>query len=67
MALNTEHLSRTADVLEQALLALDLSRLDLAPDLQQALQDSLLPILVDIHDWAGLPSSFQAEIERDMQ
>jgi len=34
-------------------------------DVQQALQDSALPILVDVHDWAHLPESFHREIERD--
>ncbi len=27
-------------------------------DLQEALQQSTLPILVDVHDWALLPKSF---------
>lgn len=33
--------------------------------LQQAIQDSNLPILVDIHDWALLPQDFQRNIEAD--
>ena len=32
--------------------------------LRQALQDSLLPMMVDVHDWAGLPEGFHAGIER---
>lgn len=34
-------------------------------DLQEALQQSTLPILVDVHDWALLPKSFYPNIERD--
>ncbi|MEY4754697.1 MAG: hypothetical protein RJA44_2372 [Pseudomonadota bacterium] len=34
------------------------------PELRSALQDSMLPILVEVHDWAGLPASFRVEIER---
>lgn len=33
-------------------------------DLRVALQDSSLPMLVDVHDWAVLPPSFHREIER---
>lgn len=33
-------------------------------EFRQALSDSNIPILVDAHDWARLPSSFHAEIER---
>lgn len=33
-------------------------------DLIKALQDSLLPILVDTHDWALLPEDFQRNIEK---
>lgn len=32
--------------------------------LKLALQDSLLPMLVDVHDWANLPERFQQNIER---
>ncbi len=32
--------------------------------LKLALQDSLLPMLVDVHDWAHLPARFQQNIER---
>ena len=31
----------------------------------QAFQESNLPFLVDAHDWARLPGSFHAEIERN--
>jgi predicted nucleotidyltransferase len=31
-------------------------------DLREALQNSNLPILVDVHDWAGLPPAFHSEI-----
>jgi predicted nucleotidyltransferase len=30
---------------------------------REALQDSALPILVELHDWADLPASFRREIE----
>ena len=33
--------------------------------LQAALQDSSVPILVQVHDWALLPESFCHEIERE--
>lgn len=31
--------------------------------LEEALQDSALPILVDVHDWAQLPNEFHHAIE----
>jgi predicted nucleotidyltransferase len=34
----------------------------LLADLREALQNSPLPILVDVHDWASLPPAFHAEI-----
>ena len=34
-------------------------------DLVGAFQESNIPILVQAHDWAGLPKSFHQEIERD--
>lgn len=33
-------------------------------ELQDALQESRLPILVEIHRWAHLPAAFHEEIER---
>jgi predicted nucleotidyltransferase len=36
---------------------------DLSP-LRLALQESSLPVLVDVHDWADLPPSFRDEISR---
>ena len=33
-------------------------------DLLDAVEESTLPILVDIFDWARLPESFHSEIER---
>ena len=33
--------------------------------LRDAISDSNIPILVDVHDWAALPASFRAEIERN--
>ena len=33
--------------------------------LVEALEQSNIPILVQVHDWARLPESFHAEIERD--
>ncbi len=32
--------------------------------LQEALQDSALPMLVDVHDWALVPAAFHAAIQR---
>ena len=32
--------------------------------LREALRDSNVPILVQVHDWARLPESFHREIER---
>lgn len=34
-------------------------------DLREALQDSSLPILVDIHDWAHLPQTFHQNIQSE--
>lgn len=34
------------------------------PDLQSALQDSSLPMLVEVHGWPDLPASFQENIKR---
>ena len=34
-------------------------------ELVEALEQSSIPILVEAQDWAGLPESFQREIERD--
>ena len=34
-------------------------------DLIEAFQESNIPFLVQVHDWAGLPESFHREIERD--
>jgi predicted nucleotidyltransferase len=43
----------------------DLSRRSaVLPELREALQQSRLPMLVDVHDWAELPASFHREIER---
>jgi uncharacterized protein len=33
--------------------------------LKEALQDSTVPILVDLHLWSRLPSAFHRNIERD--
>lgn len=33
-------------------------------ELKEALQQSTLPMLVDVHDWAHLPVSFYAEIKK---
>ena len=40
---------------------IDASRL---ADLEDALRDSTIPFLVEMHDWARLPEGFHAEIER---
>lgn len=43
----------------------DLSRpVRAAPTLREALTDSMLPIMVDVHDWANLPGYFHEEILR---
>ena len=44
----------------------DLQRIpgDQLLDLTEALEESNVPILVQAHDWAGLPESFHREIER---
>ena len=34
-------------------------------ELVEALEESNIPILVQVHDWARLPESFQREIQRD--
>ena len=34
-------------------------------DLIEAFKQSSIPILVQVHDWARLPESFQREIERE--
>lgn len=34
------------------------------PEVLEALRDSDLPMLVDVHDWAHLPADFQRTIER---
>ncbi|SFL66628.1 nucleotidyltransferase family protein [Nitrosomonas communis] len=34
-------------------------------DLIEALQESSLPILIEVHDWAHLPVAFRDEIMRD--
>ncbi len=34
-------------------------------DLVEALENSNIPILIQVHDWARLPESFHQEIERD--
>lgn len=33
-------------------------------ELKEALQESSLPILIEMHDWAHLPTSFHTEISR---
>ena len=34
-------------------------------EFEEALRESTLPFLVDVHDWARLPDSFHRRIERD--
>ena len=34
-------------------------------DLIEALEESNIPILIQAHDWARLPTSFHHEIEQD--
>lgn len=33
-------------------------------ELQQAIEESNLPVLIDIHDWAYLPESFKEDIKK---
>lgn len=33
-------------------------------ELKEALQESMIPIVIDTHDWAHLPVTFHREIER---
>ena len=42
-------------------LSVPFSNLEL---LREALTQSTIPILVEVHDWARLPDSFRAEIEK---
>lgn len=41
----------------------EVSSLQLA-EFEEALRESTLPFLVDVHDWARLPDSFHRRIER---
>ena len=34
-------------------------------DFEDAIRESTIPFLVEVHDWARLPERFQQEIERD--
>ena len=45
----------------------DLERIPIGKlgDLEEALQASTIPLLVEARDWARLPESFHREIERD--
>ena len=45
----------------------DLKRIDSGQlaDLIEALEESNVPILVQVHDWARLPERFHREIERE--
>lgn len=55
MALSTEYLERCIVTLESVLLGA----------LSEAFHDSTIPFFVEARDWARLPDSFHAEIERD--
>ena len=59
--------SHEASDLDLALRALDLEPIPTFDfdDLRRAFQESDIPIIVQAHDWARLPSSFHREIERD--
>lgn len=39
--------------------------LDRIGDFEEAVQESIIPFLVDARDWARLPERFHREIERD--
>ena len=45
----------------------DLQRIDSGQlmDLTEALEESNVPIIVQVHDWARLPECFHREIERE--
>jgi len=38
------------------------STVDGYPNLKEALQDCMIPIIVDVHDWATLPDTFHDQI-----
>ena len=58
--------SHEASDLDLVLRGPDLKRIpsDQLADLNAALEDSNVPIIVQIHDWARLPESFHREIEQ---
>ena len=53
--------------LDLVLRGTDLKRIDSGQlaDLIEALEESNVPIIVQVHDWARLPESFHREIERE--
>lgn len=59
-------LAHDASDLDLALIAPDALPIPVSQleNFRQALNDSNLPILVDARDWARLPKSFHAEIEK---
>ena len=59
--------SHDASDLDLMLRGPDLKRISSGQltDLTEALEQSNVPILVQIHDWARLPESFHKEIERE--
>lgn len=58
------HQGSDLDIVLRNTTQLDLAQSDWC-ELQEALQQSTLPMLVDVHDWALLPKSFYPNIERD--
>ena len=59
-------LSHDGNDLDLVLRGPGLSRIDASrlAELEDALRDSTIPFLVEMHDWARLPDGFHAEIER---
>jgi len=53
--------------LDLVLRASDLKQIpaDRLANLEEALRDSNIPLLVEVHDWANLPEHFHREIEQN--
>jgi hypothetical protein len=65
IAAGAQFLTDASD-LDLALISPDAQPIDFTAmeDFRQAVNDSNIPILVDARDWARLPKSFHAEIEK---
>ena len=58
---------RSHDGSDLVLRSPQLAEIDAPPlaDFTEALQDSTIPFLVEVRDWARLPTSFHHEIDRE--